>query len=92
MSDINNAVKQLCEEKGLEYESVVSAIEMALAAAYRKDYGERNQNIKVAFDPKTGKSDIFDMKTVVEDLPEEEEAEMLKNLYEPDPKEAKKEE
>lgn len=92
MSDIKNAIKHLCEEKSLDYDSVLSAIELALAAAYRKDYGERNQNIKVNFDPSNGKSEIFDVKTVVENLPEEEEAEMLKNLYNPDPKEFKKEE
>ncbi len=91
MSDIKNAIKQLCEEKNLEYDSVLSAIELALAAAYRKDYGERNQNIRVVFDPVTAKSDIFDVKTVVENLEAEEEAEMLKNLYNPDLKELRKE-
>ncbi|MDD3777988.1 MAG: transcription termination factor NusA [Patescibacteria group bacterium] len=92
MSDIKNAIKQLCEEKSLDYDSVLAAIELALAAAYRKDYGERNQNIRVDFDPATGKSEIFDVKTVVDNLPAEEEAEMLKNLYNPDPKELRKEE
>lgn len=91
MSDIKNAIKQLCEEKNLEYDAVLSAIELALAAAYRKDYGERNQNIKVVFDPSTAKSDIFDVKTVVDNLEAEEEAEMLKNLYNPDLKELRKE-
>jgi len=92
MSDINNAIKQLCEEKSLDYKSVLAAIELALAAAYRKDYGERNQNIRVKFDPKSGKSEIFDVKTVVENLPAEEEAEMLKNLYNPNLKEIRREE
>ncbi len=92
MSDIKNAIKQLCEEKSLDYKSVLAAIELALAAAYRKDYGERNQNIRVKFDPATGKSEIFDVKTVVDDLPAEEEAEMLKNLYNPDLKEIRREE
>ncbi len=92
MSEISSAIKQLCEEKNLDYQSVVSAIELSLAAAYRKDYGERNQNIRVKFDPATGKSEIFDVKTVVDNLPEEEEAEMLRALYDPAPKEIKKEE
>jgi N utilization substance protein A len=39
-----------------------------------------------------GTSEIFDVKTVVENLPEQEEAEMLQNLYNPNPKEIKKEE
>jgi len=91
MSEISTAIKQLCEEKNLEYNSVIAAIELALAAAYRKDYGERNQNIRVKFDPTTGGSEIFDVKTVVENLPEQEEAEMLQNLYNPNPKDLKKE-
>jgi N utilization substance protein A len=71
MSDLSSAIQQVCDEKNLDYDMVVSAIEMSLAAAYRKDYGEKNQNIKVDFDPKTGKSKIFDVKEVVEDVPEE---------------------
>lgn len=92
MSEISAAIKQLCEEKNLDFKSVTAAIELALAAAYRKDYGERNQNIRVVFDAQTGKSEIFDVKTVVDNLPEQEEEEMLKNLYNPNPKDLKKEE
>lgn len=91
MSEISTAIKLLCEEKNLDYKSVIAAIELALAAAYRKDYGERNQNIRVKFDPNMGTSEIFDVKTVVENLPEQEEAEMLQNLYNPNPKDLKKE-
>ncbi|MFZ4648696.1 MAG: transcription termination factor NusA [Patescibacteria group bacterium] len=80
MSDLTNAIKQICEEKNLDFDIVVSTIELALAAAYRKDYGEKNQNIRVEFDPANGRSKIFDVKTVVEDLPEEEEREMLERL------------
>lgn len=81
MSELSTAIKQVCEEKNLDYNTVVSTIELALAAAYRKDYGEKNQNIRVKFDPQTSQSEIFDIKTVVADLPEEEEEEMLKKLY-----------
>ena len=73
MSDIISAIKQICEEKGLSYESVIATIESALAAAYRKDYGEKNQNIKVEYDPATNQSRVYDVKTVVEDLPPEAE-------------------
>jgi N utilization substance protein A len=74
MSEISNAIKQICDEKGLSYAAVIVTIESALAAAYRKDFGEKNQNIKVEFDPEDGKSKVFDMKTVVEDMPEEVES------------------
>ena len=69
---VAEAVKQICEEKGIAFEAVIEIIEAALAAAYRKDFGEKNQNIKVEFDLETGKSKIFDVKTVVEDVPQEE--------------------
>jgi transcription termination/antitermination protein NusA len=92
MSDLSNAIKQVCEEKNLDYDSVISTIELALAAAYRKDYGEKNQNIKVKFDPKTGGSEIFDLKTVVENLPAEEEEELRRQLYDPEYKAKEKEE
>jgi len=84
MSEITNAIKQICEEKKLDFEAVVSTIELALAAAYRKDFGQKNQNIKVKFNPETAHSKVFDVKTVVADLPEEElaamEAEMENRL------------
>ena len=92
MSDITNAIKQICEEKNLSYKAVLETIESALAAAYRKDFGEKNQNIKVEFDPETAKSKVFDVKTVVDDMPEEEivESEKLKVKSEAETKEEKK--
>ena len=92
MSDLTNAIKQVCEEKNLDYQAVVNTIELALAAAYRKDYGEKNQNIKVNFDPNTATSEIYDVKTVVENLPAQEEEEMLRRLNDPDYKREEKEE
>ncbi len=74
MSEISNAIKQICREKGLSYEAVLGTIEAALAAAYRKDFGSRAQNIKVNFDPEDASLKVFDVKTVVEDLPTEEDS------------------
>ncbi len=69
------AIKQISDEKNISVESVIETIEAALAAAYRKDFGQKNQNIKVIFDAESGNFDVFDVKTVVEDqeLPPEEE-------------------
>lgn len=92
MSELTNAIKQVCEEKNLDYEAVVNTIELALAAAYRKDYGEKNQNVKVMFDPTTATSKIYDLKTVVDNLPAEEEEEMLKRQHDPSYKREEKEE
>ncbi|MFA6132023.1 MAG: transcription termination factor NusA [Patescibacteria group bacterium] len=71
-SPIEQAMRQICEEKGLSYDTVLDAIRSALAAAYRKDFGDTNQNIEVNFDPATGDMEVFDVKTVVEDVDLEE--------------------
>lgn len=66
-SPIVQAIKQISDEKGLPVEAVLETIEMALAAAFRKDFGQKNQNVKVKFDPDTGALRVFDIKTVVSD-------------------------
>src|SRR3989338_2365159 len=66
-SPILTAIKQIAEEKGITVEAIIGAIEAALAAAYRKDFGEKNQNIHVRFDPATAGTKVFDVKTVVPD-------------------------
>jgi N utilization substance protein A len=71
-SPIEQAMRQICEEKGLSYDTVLDAIRGALAAAYRKDFGDINQNIEVNFDPATADMEVFDVKTVVEDMDLEE--------------------
>ncbi|MBI4433768.1 transcription termination/antitermination protein NusA [Candidatus Uhrbacteria bacterium] len=66
-SPIAQAMKDLCEEKGIAYESVLETVEAALAAAYRKDFGERNQNVKAKFNPEDASIQAFDEKLVVTD-------------------------
>lgn len=66
-SPLKQAIEDICQEKNIPYESVIETIEAALAVAYRKDFGEKNQNIEVEFNPDDGTSRVFDAKTVVED-------------------------
>ncbi len=70
---IASAIKQICDDKGIPQEQVVEALEAALAAAYRKDFAKKDENIKVEFDIKKGTFRVFDVKEVVEDLKEGEE-------------------
>ncbi|MBI5466065.1 MAG: transcription termination/antitermination protein NusA [Candidatus Kerfeldbacteria bacterium] len=72
-SPILMAIQQICEEKNIPVSAVIETIEQALAAAYRKDFGEPNENIKVEFDPETGGARVFDVKAVVEGPAEGEE-------------------
>lgn len=71
-SEIESAIRQICEEKGLSYDAVIETIESALSAAYRKDYGNKMQNLEAEFDSSTGGVRLFDVKTVVEDIAPEE--------------------
>lgn len=76
--ELNNLIKtidEVCQEKNLSKESVLEAIEKAVATAYRKDFGNKNQNIQAKLDLVSGKIEIFDLKTVVEDPPLKEEIE-----------------
>lgn len=69
------ALKQICDEKGLSEKQVIETIESALAAAYRKDYGNKMQNIKTKFNLQDGSVKIYDLKTIAEDVPLEPEEE-----------------
>ncbi len=75
------AIKQVCQEKNLSTEAVISAIEAALAAAYRKEYGTPNQNIKVVFNADNGQTAVFDVKTVVENVDLEEQEKQLEEMH-----------
>lgn len=66
-SPIVQALRHVAEEKGIPYESVLETLQSALAAAYRKDFGDKNQNLKVEYDPETGAMRVFDEKTVTTD-------------------------
>lgn len=77
-NEIVQAARQICEEKNISFESVIETIEAALAVAYRKDFGEKNENIKVEFDIETANAKVFDVKKVVTD----EKAELTEKLKE----------
>jgi len=77
-----SAIAQIAEEKGIEKEKVIEIIEQAIAAAYKKDYGEKGQKIKAKLDPKSGEVNFWQVKLVVDEdmLLTEEEIEELKQL------------
>lgn len=78
--ELIQAIRFICEEKGLPMEMVVSTIEAALAAAYRKDFGEPNQNVQVRLNQETGDYEVYDVKTVVQDFTEDEIEEQREEL------------
>ena len=60
------AITQLSAEKRLPREVILSAVESALASAYRKDNFAPNQNIEVKINPDTGAVEVWAEKIAVE--------------------------
>ncbi len=68
-SDFLIAVTQLAAERNLPQDMVVSAVEAALASAYRRDGASGSQsNIRVHLDPNTGEVEVYQVRTVVEEV------------------------
>ncbi len=59
------AINQLCDEKGIPKDKIMETIKAALRAAYRKDYGNRDQNIDVELNDKTESATVYLVKNVV---------------------------
>ncbi|MDP1538535.1 MAG: transcription termination factor NusA [bacterium] len=69
MFDIKNfmsAIAQIAEEKGISVEKVLETIEMAIAAAYKKDYGKKGQIIKAKLEPGSGDVKFRQVKLIVD--------------------------
>src|SRR5215469_13978016 len=62
------AIRAIAEEKNLPEETVKDAVEQALAAAYRRDYGEREQEVRVTMNLNSGDVDAYVAKEVVENV------------------------
>ncbi|MCD8494658.1 MAG: transcription termination factor NusA [Candidatus Pacebacteria bacterium] len=60
-------LEQLEQEKRIPKERILDAIEQALAAAYKKDYGKKGQIIRCRFDHETGDTEFYQVKIVVDD-------------------------
>ena len=65
IKNFTSAIAQIAEEKGIAVERIMETIEMAIAAAYKKDYGKRGQIIKAKLDPETGEVKFWQIKEVV---------------------------
>ena len=60
------AVRTIAEEKNLPEETVLSVIEQAIAAAWRRDNGERDQEVRCEFNMNDGTAVVYVGREVVE--------------------------
>ena len=84
IKNFTSAIAQIAEEKGISPEKVMETIEMAIAAAYKKDYGKKGQMVKAKLDSKSGEVKFWQVKQVVDQkmIYTEEELEKLKEKKE----------
>ena len=73
MEDINIkqltlAVRTIAEEKNLPEEVVLSVIEQAIAAAWRRDNGERDQEVRAELNVNDGTANVYVAREVVEEV------------------------
>jgi N utilization substance protein A len=91
---IHSVLTQLEEERGIPQEKILEAIELALATAYKKEYGKKGQIVRAKFDLNTGKTEMFQVKVVADEstvvMDEDEiplevkEGEPVMDLYNPE--------
>jgi N utilization substance protein A len=67
LKSFTQAIQQIADEKGISKEKIFETIEMAIAAAYKRDYGKRGQIIRATIDPHTGEAALRQVKIVVDE-------------------------
>jgi len=65
------AINQICSEKNVSADQVIEAVKQAIATAYRKDYGNKEQEIRVRLDEGKDLPTILIVKEVVESVENE---------------------
>lgn len=66
LKQLTLAVRTIADEKNLPEETVLSVIEQAIAAAWRRDNGERDQEVRAELNTNKGTADVFVGREVVE--------------------------
>ena len=67
LKDLSRAINQIAEEKGIDPKKVLEAIEVSLAAAYKKEYGERGELVKARLNVDSGDLKFWQVKIVVDE-------------------------
>jgi transcription termination/antitermination protein NusA len=72
IKQLATAVKAIAEEKNLPEDLVQEIVEQALAAAFRRDYGDREQEVRVSMNLNSGDVDAYISKEVVEEVEDDQ--------------------
>jgi N utilization substance protein A len=61
------AINLIAEEKNLPRDIIIDTVQAALAAAYKKDYSDKDQEARAVLDQDTGEVHIYESRAVVPD-------------------------
>ena len=67
LKQMSAMVDIIAEEKGLPKDVIINVIEQAIAAAWRKDNGDREMNVRAVLNTNTGEAEVFVAREVIED-------------------------
>lgn len=67
LKQLTAMVGMIAEEKGLSEDAVLDAVQMAIAAAWRRDNGEKDMNVRALLDTNKGTAKVFVSREVIED-------------------------
>lgn len=67
LKSLNYAIKQISEEKALPEDQILSAVESAIAAAYKKEYCGKGEIVHAKIDTGSGQFTFWKTKTVVDE-------------------------
>lgn len=67
LKQMSSMVRIIAEEKGLPEETVLNIIETAIAAAWRKEEGNKDMNVRSTLNLDTGEAEVFVAREVIED-------------------------
>ncbi len=66
ITELKRTIDQVCREKGIEKEVLITALEEAIKSAVKKRYGSHLE-LEVAYDDTVGELEVFQYRTVVDE-------------------------
>lgn len=67
LKTMKSALEQIETERKIPREKIIDAIEQAIAAAYKKDYGKKGQIVRAKLDLESGAMEFYQIKIAVDD-------------------------
>lgn len=67
LKQLTAMVGVIAEEKGLPEDTVLDVVQMAIAAAWRRDNGDKDMNVRALLDTNTGTAKVYVSREVIED-------------------------